>query len=640
MTRTSRRNPRANLFDTKADLYTIARLDRECHAAIRRGAEAARAAFDNGINYVFDWSTSNAGGAVPNDTTVQVSGNRLYYKTGGSGGAGVILPMPIGSGEKFRAHTTLLWKAGGTSDVCYLGPDVGVLGHVPALNSPDALMIGMNSAHARSYFVGANVTGLIAAPTSWGTTPTVDTLYEITIEGDASYAYLTMRAVGSDSILHTSYINMVNLAASGKAITGLLLAPVDARGTAGSSFGPVSITRCQQPPRNKTVKGIQIAGNDQAHFSSIVPATADPFHVALPPNYDPRKSSPLVIFFHQSITGYEWTPWAEARIQPVTKALTDAGYIVLGIRDNLDRYGNQTSIDCHLEAFKYIRSLYATSQVFFYGASMGTLTMWNALSRRTWPTPAAVAGVGGAYNLRFVYDIGSPYTAAVEAAYGITAGGSDYAQKTNGYDPILTDPSKFRGVPCRFYTSAGDTVQPIAGQQAMAALVATYAPEATVVVATGGHLDPSQYQGADLVSFFNRYRDTSTAESAAILRAEPATVTDTQTMTNKRITARVSSVASTATLTIGSDDVDVAMVTAQAAALTIAAPLGTPTAGQELIIRIKDSGTARALTWNGIFRAFGTALPTTTTISKTLYVRALWNAVDSKWDVINVIQEV
>jgi hypothetical protein len=80
-------------------------------------------------------------------------------------------------------------------------------------------------------------------------------------------------------------------------------------------------------------------------------------------------------------------------------------------------------------------------------------------------------------------------------------------------------------------------------------------------------------------------------------------------------------------------------VTALAQAMTIAAPTGTPVGGQRLVIRIKDNGTARALTWNAIFRIIGTTLPTTTVISKTHYVGCMYNAQDTKWDVIAVGQE-
>ena len=64
----------------------------------------------------------------------------------------------------------------------------------------------------------------------------------------------------------------------------------------------------------------------------------------------------------------------------------------------------------------------------------------------------------------------------------------------------------------------------------------------------------------------------------------------------------VSSTASTATLTVDSDVNDFVVLTAQSEALTIAAPTGTPVEGQKLIIRLKDDGSARGITFNAIFR--------------------------------------
>lgn len=111
--------------------------------------------------------------------------------------------------------------------------------------------------------------------------------------------------------------------------------------------------------------------------------------------------------------------------------------------------------------------------------------------------------------------------------------------------------------------------------------------------------------------------------------------TATITMTNKRITPRVNTEASSATSTPTSDSTDLWTITALAAADAIAAPTGTPTDGQKLIIRIKDNATARALTWNAIYRASSDlALPTTTIISKTMYCGFIYNNADSKWDFI------
>jgi hypothetical protein len=126
--------------------------------------------------------------------------------------------------------------------------------------------------------------------------------------------------------------------------------------------------------------------------------------------------------------------------------------------------------------------------------------------------------------------------------------------------------------------------------------------------------------------------------------ATQVSVAGVQTLTNKRITARVSSTASISSpLAWNSDNFDQYAATAQAGALTINADAGTPTDGQRIIFRFKDDGTARALTWttgvsNG-FLAVGVTLPTTTTANKVTYVGAIYNASSSRWDVVAVTTE-
>ena len=120
-----------------------------------------------------------------------------------------------------------------------------------------------------------------------------------------------------------------------------------------------------------------------------------------------------------------------------------------------------------------------------------------------------------------------------------------------------------------------------------------------------------------------------------------ATLTGVETLTNKRITARIGTVASSATPTPDGDANDIFTVTALAEAATFAAPTGTPSNGQKLIIRIKDNATARALAWNAIYRA-GTdiPLPTTTVISKTMYCGFIYNSVDTKWDLVAFVDKI
>jgi hypothetical protein len=116
----------------------------------------------------------------------------------------------------------------------------------------------------------------------------------------------------------------------------------------------------------------------------------------------------------------------------------------------------------------------------------------------------------------------------------------------------------------------------------------------------------------------------------------------TQTLTNKRLTARIGTVASAATITPTSDTADQYNVTALATNATIAAPSGTPTDGQKLILRILDNGTSRTLTWtttSGGYRAVIGALPPATAPNLVLYVGCIWNAAASYWDVIAIVQE-
>lgn len=105
-----------------------------------------------------------------------------------------------------------------------------------------------------------------------------------------------------------------------------------------------------------------------------------------------------------------------------------------------------------------------------------------------------------------------------------------------------------------------------------------------------------------------------------------------------RIVPKISSTASTATLTPDVSSYSQYNVTALATALTIAAPTGTPVDGDKIMIRLKDNGTAQTLTWNAVFRAVGVSLPGNTYTSKTVYIGCIYNAADTKWDAIAVAQ--
>ena len=113
--------------------------------------------------------------------------------------------------------------------------------------------------------------------------------------------------------------------------------------------------------------------------------------------------------------------------------------------------------------------------------------------------------------------------------------------------------------------------------------------------------------------------------------------TDAQTLTSKRIDPRVSTTASTASLTPDVASFDQYNVTALTGTMAINAPTGTPVNGTRLLFRILDDGTVRTLTWNATYTVIGTILPTATVASKTIYVGCIYNADSVRWDVVSVL---
>lgn len=118
---------------------------------------------------------------------------------------------------------------------------------------------------------------------------------------------------------------------------------------------------------------------------------------------------------------------------------------------------------------------------------------------------------------------------------------------------------------------------------------------------------------------------------------------DTQTLTNKRITKRSVTVTVAAEPAINTDNGDVFRigVTGDLVDLAITSLTtnltGTPTHGQMICLEFLDDGTARSITHGASFRA-GTnfTLLTTTTLSKLCRELFQWDSADSKWDCVGV----
>jgi hypothetical protein len=103
-----------------------------------------------------------------------------------------------------------------------------------------------------------------------------------------------------------------------------------------------------------------------------------------------------------------------------------------------------------------------------------------------------------------------------------------------------------------------------------------------------------------------------------------------------RLITGIVSISSAATITPTADSGNQYCINALATNATINAPSGTPGDGQKMLLRIKDNGVSRTLSWSASYRVIGTTLPSTTTASKITYVGCVYNAPDGVWDVVAV----
>lgn len=288
--------------------------------------------------------------------------------------------------------------------------------------------------------------------------------------------------------------------------------------------------------------------------------------------------------------------------------------------------------------------VWADGDVLWYnpaGGGLMTKVKPTAPNQKTQVAIVTNAGTGGSGSL------------SVNVIYGSTLGGTDsnvqFASLANNdaiiyngstsrwenYAPAAARAALGAGTVTSVDVSGGTTGLTTSGGPVTGAGTVTLA--GTLAVANGG-------TGATTLTGIVKGNGTGAFTAVTAPAGTIVGTTDAQTLTNKRITSRVNAQTTTASpWAWNSDSYDQQSLSALANALTINADAGTPTDGQKTMLRFKDDGTARALTWTtgatNAFRAIGVTLPTTTVISKTVYVGCVYNAADSRWDVVAVAQE-
>ena len=240
--------------------------------------------------------------------------------------------------------------------------------------------------------------------------------------------------------------------------------------------------------------------------------------------------------------------------------------------------------------------------------TLGSIKLFGNTSGDATIQPAAVAGTATVITLP-----------AVTSTLATLAGTETLTNKTLT-SPVLTTPA--------LGTPASGVMTNVTGVPAAAVLAGSFG--------AGAYVISTSLQAATLE--VGHATDSTLARvSAGILSIEGVTIdtiSGTNTLTNKRITKRVSALsANSATPAINTDTTDVVNITAQTAAITSFTTnlTGTPVDGDTL--RISVTGTAAvALTFGTSFEASGgQALSTTTVTTARLDMGFFWNTATSKW---------
>ena len=105
----------------------------------------------------------------------------------------------------------------------------------------------------------------------------------------------------------------------------------------------------------------------------------------------------------------------------------------------------------------------------------------------------------------------------------------------------------------------------------------------------------------------------------------------TLTLTNKRITKRVLSQTTAASITPDLTAYNSYVLTAMSGDVSVGVPTGTPTNLEEIEFLFTDNGVVRNITWDGIYADGGTSLIIATTAGKAVYTKFVYNSTLSKY---------
>lgn len=469
-------------------------------------------------------------------STAVLAQNNRCYANGQGAGSGNSHTLNYVAGTTRTIFTTVRVNAGGGG--VFVGIGQGTAGANPASGLTDARGI---------YFDGA----LYAKKMDLGTTSNSSNTTQygandvLTVVMVLDPTWFTITAVSQDRTQEyrvrwaTSSITPNNLVVFNSTTT---------TGTNAAWIGPLVDVPALSTPTPRAVGAFGIVGiNRSVIWNSVDYPTGGStvtanMRIALPPNYDARVPSPFALMWHGHSSNE--TYWGDnTNMKLVSNALNAAGFITIGFASpTTTPWGAQTELDAGYAAYKWAKENLNLGLGVFYCNSMGSIDGLLALADRRIPGIMAYIGTSPTFDLANNYNnTGQPFKAAIDTAYGITAGTlsgstsigatslpttasyptvgtkimvgigtanvenvtttgastgtavavtaltkthasadniSDYPTKTAGHDPALMTGDIFRGLPALILATSDDTTVVTANNgTVLASAITPFAPE-------------------------------------------------------------------------------------------------------------------------------------------------------------------
>lgn len=451
----------------------------------------SKAGYDDTNSSIFTESWANLTAWSPTAANgTQVSAGNLYGGSVPGAGSGMNHSFALAAGDNMRAVFPVTILGGAGTGGIIIGVSSASAGTAPASGAGDAFGIYLySSAASIQQMSGGVATATIENPTlsagNYICTVTVDPIY------------ISVSATKTDGTVEAA----VRRLRSGFSINNVFVFNSDSRGLTGSYVGAGAVRKGLQTITPRTfgegqAKTIQWTGDGSTYSARIF----------LPPGYDSRIPSPLVICWHGN--GTDETSWStNGNYSSIQKALVAAGYIVLSVCGTGQAYswGNTAATAAYYKAYQFVRNNYAIGAVVWFANSMGGIESLNALSENLIPC-AAWAATSPTFNLLTNYQ-NSMFTSVISTSYGIASDGSNYGSTTNGRDPNIMHPSAFRGVPMWLACAVDDTAVPkLQNGDLLENSVSDTAIEINkIAVASGGHSFSISPYTSQIVNFFNKY---------------------------------------------------------------------------------------------------------------------------------------